>query len=75
MSYRDAKFRPGKHSLIPYWEFELGLENTLKEIIIGPTPESKLSSLAVKGLLLKKRLIQHPRKVEILQSEIPFREV
>jgi hypothetical protein len=75
LSYSEAKFRQGKHSLIPYWEFDLDLENTLKEIIIGPTPEPKLSSLAVRGLLIKKNFIRYSKDVSISQSEIPFRKV
>lgn len=78
LSYDDAQFRQGQHSLIPYWEFDLDLENTLKKVIIGPTPEPELSSLAVTGLLRKKSLIDYLRRVHsvvISQTEIPFRKV
>ncbi|HLO30630.1 MAG TPA: DUF2971 domain-containing protein [Anaerolineales bacterium] len=75
LSYAEAHFRRGNHSLIPYWEFDLDLENTLKQIVVGPTPEPALSSLAVRGLLLKKSLLGFSQEVEISPSKIPIREI
>lgn len=74
LDIRDAKFRQGKYSLIPFWEFDLDLLNTLDSIVIGPTPEPKLSSEAVKGLLMKEN-IELYQKVKVPESKIPFREI
>ena len=74
LDYPNAKFRQGNHSLIPYWEFDLDLENTLDSIIIGPTPEPTLSSMALQGLLMKNGL-EFFEKIDIAQSKIPFRKI
>ena len=81
LGYTTAKFRKGHNSLIPYWEFDVNLENTLKAVIIGPTPEPKLSSSAVQGLLLQERFINYSKGtsifqgVKISQSKSPFRKI
>ena len=83
MEIGDAKFRNGRHSLIPYWEIDLDIENTIVSITIGPTPEPILSSEAVKGLLYKEFLdksrleatVNRINEIDILQSKIPFRDV
>lgn len=84
MDIEKAKFRVGKNSLIPYWEIELDLINTLKSIIIGPTPEPSLSYSALRDFLLKQQhlspglLGDHnllTNKLKIYNSKIPFRTV
>ena len=81
LPYTEAKFRKGNYLLIPYWEFYVDLENTLKTIIIGPTPEPKLSSTAVDGLLLQERFVNlingtsSSGELKISQSKIPFRKI
>ncbi len=35
LSYTDANFRQGRHSLIPYWEFDLDLENALDYLTLS----------------------------------------
>jgi hypothetical protein len=75
LSYQDAKYRSGNHSIIPYWEVDIDLENTLKSIIVGPTPEPGLSASALKGLLMKKSFQVYDQKIDITQSKIPFRKV
>lgn len=81
LAYTDAKFRKGNYSIIPYWEFDVDIENTLKAIIIGPTPEPKLSSTAVQGLLFQKRFVNLSKGtgavglIKISQSQIPFRKI
>ena len=75
--YREAKFRRGNQSVIPYWEFDLDLEHTLMSIIIGPTPEKELSELALTGLIMKeiKNSEKHLKIIgHIRHSSIPFRE-
>jgi hypothetical protein len=75
LSYVDGSFRQGAHSLIPYWEFEIDLENTLEKVIVGPTPEPQLASLAVQGLAIKKELVRLLKDSCILYSKIPFRKI
>jgi hypothetical protein len=77
LSYNTAEFRRGNFSLIPYWETELNLEQTLKEIVIGPTPEQELSESAVRGLLMKYFPSQNStiREVKISHSQPPFRNL
>jgi hypothetical protein len=67
--YKNAKFRSGNFSLIPYWEFDVDLENTLKSVTIGPTPKQELSEAAVQGLIQKNLINPY---VVIKHSEIPF---
>ena len=72
--YFQAKFRQGDFSLLPYWELDLDLDNTLEKIIIGPTPEPNLSKDAIEGLLLSCSNDLH-KKVKITHSEIPYRTI
>lgn len=74
LTYEEANFRQGNHSLIPYWEIDVELIKTLKLIIIGPTPEPSLSARALNGLLIKKDS-RFAMRVQISQSEIPFRKI
>ena len=64
----------------------MDLENTLKTIIIGPTPEPKLSSTAVRGLLYQQSQIKFAEgkliegkdvfgHIDIADSKIPFRKI
>ena len=81
LPYTGAKFRKGNYSIIPYWEFDIDLKDTLKTIIIGPTPEPKLSSTAVRGLLFQERYVNLANgtssfgELKISQSNIPFRKI
>jgi len=81
MPYTEAKFRKGDYSLIPYWEFDVDVETTLKTIIVGPTPEPKLSSTAVRGLLFQERFVNLTNgttsfgELKISESNIPFRKI
>ena len=72
LNYDDAKFRAGNYSLIPYWEFDLGIMDSLNRVIIGPTPERELSERALYGLLTQRHLFNLGG---ILHSEIPFRKI
>lgn len=75
LNYPDAKYRPGNHSLIPYWDVDIDIANTLKSIIIGPTPEPGLSASAVRGLLIQKGFSVYDERIDISPSKIPFRKV
>jgi hypothetical protein len=75
LNVNNAKFRKGNFSLIPYWEFDVNLMDTLKTIIIGPTPEPELSSEAVQDLFLREHSAIYPIAINIYSSEIPFRRI
>jgi hypothetical protein len=68
-------FRQGKTLLIPYYEFELANESEelpIDSIIIGPTPNNEESRTSLSLLLWKKI---KSRKIEIVSSVIPYREM
>lgn len=72
MNYSVANFRQGSFSLLPYWEYDIALNDTLKQIIIGPTPERQLSYNAIQGALIKHYSMGFT-KIKITHSEIPYR--
>lgn len=74
MDYRKAELKQGSFSLIPYWKYEIPIDKILRKIIIGPTPESKLSLSAVQGLLTKYYPENH-QGINIVNSEIPYRNL
>ena len=73
--YSSARFRYGNHTLIPYWEYDVDINNTLESIIIGPTPEPELSERAISGLLVN--IFPNNRRLwsSIKHSNIPFRKI
>jgi hypothetical protein len=83
MDLEKTKFRVGKNSLIPYWEIYLNIIDTLKSVIIGPTPEPNLSYSALRNFLLKQEHLSSDGrygnnnlfldKLNIYNSKIPFR--
>jgi hypothetical protein len=80
LSFERALFRQGSHSLIPFWEFDLDLENTLQSIIIGPTPEPDLSKRAVSGFLAKgMNSFNNAKRLalisNIIHSKVPYRRI
>jgi hypothetical protein len=79
LSYENAKFRKGNFSLIPYWEFDLDLENTFHSVIIGPTPERDLAERAIQGLFVNIYSSNKPFWIKsifsIKHSKIPFRKI
>ena len=71
LNYKDAEFRSGNYSLIPYWKCEIEIMNTLNSIIIGPTTEPELSKQALQGLLYQKGF----NFTYIENSEIPYGQI
>ncbi len=74
----SVKFRAGKTTLIPYYEFELTDEKNegqtlpIESITIGPTPNQTESLYAVKALLNQYGM---SKQVNVIHSKIPYREV
>lgn len=76
MDYREANFRPGDFSLLPYWEYDLRLEKTLKQIIIGPTQEPDLSYKSTQGVTMHYFSRRYnDGKIKVENSAIPFRRI
>jgi len=71
LKYENAKFRSGNYSLIPYWEFNIGIMDALTSIVIGPTPEPELSKQALLGLLYQKGI----NFTHVENSEIPYGQI
>jgi Protein of unknown function (DUF2971) len=70
----NIKFRAGKSTIIPYYEFNLANnfdEFNFEEIIIGPTPHQELSRNSIHGFLFSKKMSIN---YKIRSSEIPYRD-
>ena len=68
---RNAVFREGETSIIPYIEFDLQDESgtlPIDNIVVGPTPNMSESLYSCKQLLEK-----HEIKAHIRESSIPYR--
>lgn len=66
------KFRPGRSTIIPYYEFVLGDKKAsyLASITVGPGPERELALNAVQPLLAHWNIHEHVRAIS---SEVPYR--
>lgn len=73
---KSVKFRAGRHSLVPYIEFELTDEKQvdlpLREIVIGPTPRPEAARHAVMSMQLS---IRHSDHARVEDCGIPFRDI
>ena len=66
-----VKFRRGRHTLIPYYEYSLpGLRDVDLDVIVGPTQHPELSLNAVLSLLKHKGY----RSLSRRNSKVPFRD-
>jgi hypothetical protein len=74
--HESVKFRMGRHSLVPYLEFDLVDEHLpsmpLHEIIVGPTPDPRATQHAIMSMQLSVRYSDHAR---VEPCGIPYREV
>jgi len=55
--------------IIPYINFELGLDLPIKEIIIGPTPNINAAADSITTLMLSNNL----KHTKIIHSKVPYR--
>jgi hypothetical protein len=73
---QSVKFRVGRHSLVPYIEFDLVDSEQpvlpLHEIVVGPTPNPRAAEHAIMGMQLSVRRSDHTRAEP---CNIPYREV
>lgn len=64
------KFRAGKSMLVPYIELALAEDPYfIKEVFVGPSPNTSLSVASVKGLFES----HSHSDVEVRESQIPYR--
>jgi hypothetical protein len=66
--------RPGESMLIPYYNIPIGDDdkfNSIREIVVGPTPHPKLSDASVRSLAIAAGLDR--KGLEIKTTRIPFR--
>src|SRR5215208_6670027 len=64
--------RPGESMLIPYYKIPISADDkfdSIREIVVGPTPHPKLSAASVESLAIAARLVNP----EIKTTSIPFR--
>lgn len=75
-----VKFRGGILGVTPYVEFPLGLTqptSPLRKIVVGPTPHMDQAVRSVQMLLqdrgIKLKIKDEPQGVEVIASQIPYR--
>jgi hypothetical protein len=73
VSAHKLHHRPGRSMLIPYYKIPIGDDDkfdSIREIVVGPTPHPELSVASVKSLAKAAGLV-NPDKIET--TSIPFR--
>lgn len=65
-------FRPGRSTVVPYFQFELGSKKPgyLTSLTVGPGPEMKLALGALQPLAVRWDLHKH---VQLIASQVPYR--
>jgi hypothetical protein len=73
VSAHELHHRPGRSMLIPYYKIPIGDDDkfdSIREIVVGPTPHPDLSAASVRSLAIAAGLDNIP---EIEPTSIPFR--
>jgi hypothetical protein len=74
VSAHELHHRPGRSMLIPYYKIPIGDDDkfdSIREIVVGPTPHPKLSVASVRSLAIAAGL--DLKRDEIKPTRIPFR--
>jgi hypothetical protein len=74
VSALELHHRPGRSMLIPYYKIPIGDDDkfdSIREIVVGPTPHRKLSVASVRSLAIAAGLDR--KGLEIRTTSIPFR--
>ncbi len=75
-------YRQGKSTIVPYFRFPLSKtaneagQPTIREVVIGPTPDPHLSERSMRSLLTSHRLTSHSAPggpVTVRISDVPYR--
>jgi hypothetical protein len=74
VSAHELHHRPGRSMLIPYYKISIGDDDkfdSIREIVVGPTPHPDLSAASVRSLTIAAGLDR--KGLEIKTTSIPFR--
>jgi len=74
VSAHELHHRPGRSMLIPYYKIPIGDDDkfdSIREIVVGPTPHLDLSAASVKSLAIAAGLDR--KGLEVKPTRIPFR--
>jgi len=74
VSAHELHHRPGRSMLIPYYKIPIGDDDkfdSIREIVVGPTPHLDLSAASVESLAIAAGLAR--KGLEIKPTSIPFR--
>jgi hypothetical protein len=69
----DWRFRPGRSSIVPYYQVDLAFKNTafeLESVVVGPTPNVDLAVSALEAMLGAKGI----KIGQVQPSQIPYRD-
>lgn len=72
----ELDHRPGESMLIPYYNIPIGDDKTfdsIREIIVGPTPHPELSKASVRSLAWTTGLVNNHNNIITRTTNIPFR--
>jgi Protein of unknown function (DUF2971) len=75
VSAHELHHRPGRSMLIPYYKIPIGDDDkfdSIREIVVGPTPHPDLSAASVESLAIAAGL-DNPDNTLTRTSSIPFR--
>ena len=76
VSVRELCHRPGESMLIPYYNIPIGDDqkfDSIREIIVGPTPHPELSVASVRALATATGLVSSNNTLLTRTTSIPFR--
>jgi len=77
VSARELHHRPGRSMLIPYYKIPIGDDDkfdSIREIVVGPTPHPDLSAASVESLAIAAGLVNPDNTPKTKTTSIPFRD-
>jgi Protein of unknown function (DUF2971) len=72
----ELHHRPGRSMLIPYYKIPIGDDDkfdSIREIVVGPTPHPDLSAASVESLAIAAGLVNPDNTLRTKTTRIPFR--
>jgi hypothetical protein len=76
VSAHELHHRPGRSMLIPYYKIPVGDDDkfdSIREIVVGPTPHPDLSAASVESLAIAAGLVNPDNTLKTKTTSIPFR--
>ena len=75
VSAHELHHRPRRSMLIPYYNISIGDDkfDSIREIVVGPTPHPDLSAASVRSLAIAAGLVNPDNILETKTTSIPFR--